>query len=56
MSITRKYVPGMTEKMKIKLLRRFGSVEGIREASDYDIIREVPEKLLVSLRVKLSNS
>ncbi len=49
-------VPGMTERSKTKLLRRFGSVEGILEAEDIDLLKEVSEKLVISLRLTLNRA
>lgn len=43
-------VPGMTELMKKKLLRRFGSVDAVFEADDLDLLQEIPENVLNSLR------
>jgi excinuclease ABC subunit C len=46
-------VEGMTERMKLKLLRRFGSIDGLREASDDEILQEVNSKMLQRLRERL---
>lgn len=46
-------IEGMTEKVKLKLLRRFGSIDGLREASDDEILEEVNTKMLQRLREKL---
>jgi excinuclease ABC subunit C len=49
-------VPGMTERVKLKLLRRFGDIEGIVEASDLDILGEIPKRLLGPIRLTLKNA
>jgi len=46
-------VQGMTARLKLKLLRRFGSVDAIAEAGDLDVLKEIPERVLLSLRAIL---
>lgn len=48
-------ISGMTEKIKLKLLRRFGDIEGIKAASDLDLLAEIPGRILTDLRAKLGN-
>jgi excinuclease ABC subunit C len=49
-------IPGMTERIKLKLLRRFGDVEGVVEANDLDLLQEIPKKLLGPLRLTLKSA
>lgn len=44
-------VPGLKPLQKQKLLREFGSLEGIVAASDLELLKVIPEKLLLSLRL-----
>jgi len=46
-------IPGIGAKTKQKLLKAFGSVSGIREASDEEVIQVVGEKTCVLLRKNL---
>jgi len=47
-------IPGMTARTKLKLLRRFGSIDGVREATDCDLLKEIRPKLLKSLKSTFS--
>ncbi|MDB5038933.1 MAG: Excinuclease subunit [Bacteriovoracaceae bacterium] len=49
-------VPGMTERIKLKLLRRFGGIEGIVESDDVDLMQEIPKKMLGSIRLTLKEA
>lgn len=46
-------IEGMTTRLKIKLLRTFGSIEGISDASDFDLLAVVNESVLIKLRERL---
>jgi excinuclease UvrABC nuclease subunit len=43
-------LPGMTEKLKLKLLREFGSVDGILSAPIQDLAKIVKGKTLEALQ------
>jgi len=47
-------VPGMTLRIKLKLLKHFGSVESVMRASDLDLLKILKPKLLKELRLKLN--
>jgi excinuclease ABC subunit C len=47
-------IPGMSSKQKIRLLKEFGSVKGIRGASDFDLLKLVKPRLLEKIREHLS--
>lgn len=46
-------VPGISEKTKIKLLSEFGSIEGILEATDEELLKVLSKRTLASLRLTL---
>ena len=46
-------VPGISEKTKIKLLSEFGSIEGILEATDEELLKVLSKRALASLRLTL---
>lgn len=48
-------VPGISEKLKIKLLREFGSVEAIQEANDDALLKILSSRVLKALRLTLSS-
>lgn len=48
-------IPGISARTKLKLLKQFGSVDGIREASDYELLKFVKPAVLEGLRRKLSH-
>lgn len=43
-------IPGLSARMKLRLLKNFGSIEGIRGARDEDLLKVVKPKLLASIR------
>ena len=47
-------VKGLTPKNKLRLLREFGSIEMIREADDFDLLKIIKPKLLEELRLVLN--
>ncbi len=49
-------VPGMTERIKLKLLRRFGDIDGIIAALDLELLEAVPKKMLEPLRLTLKGA
>ncbi len=49
-------VPGVSEKIKIKLLKEFGSVDAVKAASDADLRKFVSERVLKALRLTLKQA
>lgn len=46
-------VEGLSSRVKLKLLKEFGSVEAIQQASDFELLKVIKPKLLENLRNSL---
>jgi excinuclease ABC subunit C len=48
-------IPGISSKQKIRLLKEFGSVAGIKAANDFDLLKVIKPKLLEKIREHIAH-